>query len=136
MKHACRTLIKKGHAKVFPIFDFTPDPKLKLGKFSLSPKKLRIGGKGDLTLQLFSTGSKSQKLAIDYKIHFLKKNGKLSPKVFKWAEKQVPAGGTLELTTTHPFVNHSTRTHLPGKQAVELVINGVTLARVDFVLGR
>jgi 3-methyladenine DNA glycosylase AlkC len=136
VKHACRTLIKKGHARVFPIFDFTPSPKLDLVKYTLTPKKIRIGGTGTLTLSVVSTSKKSQKLAIDYKMYFMKKNGKLLPKVFKWTEKTVKPGAQLDLTTSHPFVDHSTRTHQPGKQAVEVVINGTSLQRIEFVLSR
>ncbi|MEW6050676.1 MAG: DNA alkylation repair protein [Candidatus Zixiibacteriota bacterium] len=136
LKHACRSLIKKGVPGVFPLFGFTPS--VQLGKVTLATSKRRvtIGAEFILTCRLVSKAARPQKLAIDYKIHYVKSNGRTQPKLFKWAEKRLPAGGSLELSTRHSFAERSTRRHFPGKHLVELIVNGRPLARTSFDLVR
>ena len=73
-------------------------------------------------------------LAIDSRIHYVKKNGKLSPKVFKLAEKTIAAGDKAHIKTNHSFENRSTREHYPGKHRLDIIINGDTAHTVDFSL--
>jgi len=67
-------------------------------------------------------------------VHYRKANGKLAPKVFKLAEKTLPAGSTLSLSTGHSFRTMTTRKHYPGKHQVEIVINGRTYESITFQL--
>ncbi len=134
IKHACRTLIKRGDRAVFPLLGFTANPKIELKNFKLSGKKIKIGSDVIISFDLLSLAKRPQKLAIDYRIHFVKKNGKLSPKVFKLAEKKLPAQESIAAATKHSFRNHSTRTHLPGQHRLDIVVNGIVVKSNDFRL--
>jgi 3-methyladenine DNA glycosylase AlkC len=136
VKHACRSLIKKGDPRVFPIFGFTASPKLDVKALSLSKKRIKIGGELVLKAELKSLSKKSQKLAIDYKVIYVKKGGKTSPKVFKLTEKELSPGNKLSLSIKHSFQDRSTRLHHPGKHRLELVINGKSFGSLEFHLTR
>ena len=134
VKHACRTLIKQGPPDVFPLFGFTENPELSVGKFGLAAKRVRIGDESEVLLTLQSAADKPQKLAIDYAVYYVKKNGEAKPKVFKLAEKTIKPDETLKLSTKHSFREMTTRRHYPGKHEIELIINGLPLDRATFTL--
>ena len=134
IKHTCRTLLKQGHPDVFPLFGFTENPKIEINNFSVERRRISIGAKARITLEIKSTSSKTQKLSIDYKMHYVKKNGKQLPKVFKFSEKTIDPNETIQLATTHSFQEMTTRTHYPGKHNIELMINGKSYKSVEFTL--
>ncbi len=134
VKHACRTLLKKGQPEVFPLFGFTEKPKLKISNFKMDKKKITIGDSAIISFDLLSKTSKNQKLAIDYKLYYMKKNGKQSPKVFKLSEKKMDGNQHIPLSTKHSFKEMSTRKHYAGKHSLELIINGNIVASLDFSL--
>ncbi|HOP08320.1 MAG TPA: DNA alkylation repair protein [candidate division Zixibacteria bacterium] len=132
IKHGCRTLIKTGYPPVFELLGFTPNPRVKVERFDLSPADPIIGAKIGLTLILSSAARKSQRIVIDYRVTYARPNGRSGLKVFKWSEKELPAGGKLELVTSLSLRDHSTRKHHPGKHKIDLMINGVTAATAEF----
>jgi 3-methyladenine DNA glycosylase AlkC len=134
VKRACRSLIKKGYPEVFPIFGFAANPHVQVDQFQPRKKRVTIGKDLEIVCRIVSTSKRRQKLAVDYRVHFVKKNGKASPKVFKWTEKALAAGETLELSTALSLKNMTTRKHYPGNHEIELVINGKSQAGSSFKL--
>ncbi len=134
VKRACRTLIKKGDAASLNLFEFEKKPKLLIKNLKLKPEKIRIGEDLFFTFDLVSNKSTPQKLAIDYKIHYLKPSGSLLPKVFKLKEVTLKPKQTLSLQKKHPFKQFSTRRQHPGKHLLEIQINGAISASAEFVL--
>jgi hypothetical protein len=127
VRHALRTLIKKGDPKVMALFGYGP-ARVK-ASLKVKPARLKIGETAKIELEIRSTVAKDQKLLIDYAVHDRKANGSLSPKVFKWTEKVLPGRGTLNLTKQQPFRDVSTRKHNPGMHQIEVMINGQPVAR-------
>ena len=74
---------------------------------------------------------------IDLVVHFVKKSGKSSPKVFKG--KTVVIGGheSVSFERTIPFVDVSIRKHEPGIHRIEAKVNGklVPLGSVTLTRG-
>jgi len=136
VKHACRTLIKHGHPDVFAVFGYTANPKLQLENLKLSAKSVRIGGEITFSFDLVSQAKTKQRLVIDYHVHFVKKSGKRSPKVFKLTEKSLGPGETITVTKRQSFADHSTRKHLPGDHTIEIFINGISRGAIDFPVRR
>jgi 3-methyladenine DNA glycosylase AlkC len=134
IKHASRTLIKKGDARSLAVFDFEKNVKLKLESFRLEKAKIRIGEELKFSFDVVSEKSKAQKLVIDYAIHFQKKNGGMLPKVFKLKELTLKPEQTVNISKSHSFKKISTRTYYPGKHAVEIMVNGKSFGRKEFVL--
>jgi len=134
IKHGCRSLIKQGRHDVFGLLGFTEKPKVAIARFKTNRKRVRIGDSFKLSVDIVSKANVEQRLAIDYRVHYRKANGKLAPKVFKLAEKTLPPGGTVSLSTGHSFRAMTTRKHYPGRHEIEIVINGRTCDRIEFHL--
>ena len=133
LRHACRGLIKQGHAAALAVFDRHP-PQLKKGALRLSTPSLRMGEVLEMQMLLRSTAQVPQQLTIDYVLHFLKANGQRSPKVFKGALLTLAPGESITFCRSHRFREVTTRKHYPGEQGVCLRINGVDTEVVGFGL--
>jgi 3-methyladenine DNA glycosylase AlkC len=134
MKQALRTLIKKGDTRALHVFGAGHKADVKVEIFSVTPAMLKLGGAVDITAKLSSTGSAPQKLLIDYAVHYVKKAGGTSKKVFKWKELTLAPNASFELAITRAIRDFTTRTHYPGRHSVELIVNGEVLARASFDL--
>lgn len=124
VRRGCRTLLKQGHPKAFRLFGFTNKPRVKVIKFSIDSRRLQIGDAISLSAKVVSESGALQMLALGYRIHFIKADGKVSPKLFFLGEKEIEPSGRLEITTRHSFDDLSTRRHYSGRHLIELVING------------
>ena len=82
LRHASRTLIKKGHREVLAAWGLDQAFKGELA-FRLGPRRVVVGDSLEMTLTLRSTARRAQKLAIDYVVHHVKADGRTTPKVFK-----------------------------------------------------
>lgn len=134
IKHASRTLIKKGNSGSLSVFDFEKDAKVKVENFKVKPAKLKLGESLVFEFDLISEKNKTQKLVVDYVIHYVKKSGELSPKVFKLKELQLGAKERVHLSKKQVFKDFTTRKHEKGQHVVEIQVNGKILARQTFQL--
>lgn len=131
-KHALRTLIKRGCPEALALLGYTP---LSLDKisFTLTPAKVSVGDIVTLTLTLNAPSTTN--VLIDYRIHFVKKNGTRVPKVFKWKTATLKSGEILTLTKKHHLkADASTFTRYPGEHVVDVQINGVIVCKGSFML--
>ncbi len=134
IKHACRSLIKQGNPRVFPIFGFTTNPKIKVGRLCLSDKTFKMGSTLKLDFEIQSLSDKNQKLAVDYKFYFVKKSGKATPKTFKLSEKTLKGKGVSPFCIKYKFKDLSTRKHYPGMHKIEIIVNGQCYKDISFEL--
>ena len=131
VKHALRSLIKAGHVGALGVLGYRNVPGLK-GTLKAAPKKVRIGESLELTATLSTP--KTSEAMVDFVVHYVKANGQLSPKVFKWATRQLPAGQSTSLSKSLAMVERSTRRLYPGLHRVELQVNGSRVAAAEFTL--
>lgn len=134
VKHASRSLIKKGDARSLAVFDYEKSPQLKISKFQISNSKIKLGNNFSFSFDIVSEKSKSQKLVIDYAFHYQKKSGELAPKVFKLKDLDLKAKQTVSISKSHRFMDFTTRKHYLGKHAVEIFVNGKSYGKKEFVL--
>jgi len=134
IKHAGRTLIKKGNQESLAVFNFEKNVKVEVSNFKLNKSKLKLGESLHFEFDLISHKSTNQKLVIDYAIGFVKKSGEVSPKIFKLKEIELSPKQSVHVSKTQPFVNLSTRTHFKGNHFVEIVINGKSYIKQEFML--
>ena len=132
VKHACRTLIKQGHAGALAAFGFTTPDLLKC-EVSVGAEAFNVGDTMDISLSLSARGG-PQRLLIDYVIHFMRANGRLSPKVFKWTEITLAQGENLMLNKAHKYRKVTTRKDYPGLQRLTVQINGQDMGGPEFEL--
>ena len=134
VRHGCRSLIKHGDPRVFPLFGFTARPKLTCTAVKASQKTVAIGSDIKFSFSLVSKAARSQRLAIDYRITYARANGRTSEKVFKLAERTLEAGETIPLAIKQSFADLSTRRHYPGPHRLEIIVNGRVVGEVSFNL--
>jgi 3-methyladenine DNA glycosylase AlkC len=133
LKHASRTLIKKGDARMLKAWGLGR-PLRGEAQLKLSPRRASVGETLNLDVQLRSSATRAQKLVIDYAVHHVKANGETSPKVFKGWVLDLAAGEARTLRKTHSLRPITTRRYHAGRHAVELRVNGETLGRATFDL--
>jgi 3-methyladenine DNA glycosylase AlkC len=133
-KHASRSLIKKGNVASLSLFNFEKNTKIKVEKFKFLKSIIKLGETLQFEFDIVSEKSTSQKLAIDFKIFYIKKNGELSPKVFKLKELQLVGRGKIHIVKKHLFKNFTTRQHYSGKHYIEIMVNGNSVSKTSFQL--
>lgn len=132
-KHACRTLIKRGHPRALHLFGFGKQAEA-TATLHVSPARLALGERLTLSASITSTADHGQRLVVDYVIHYVKAAGSLFEKVFKWTEVDLAPHATLKLAKTQVIRDFTTRKHHPGAHRVDLQINGQRVAQSQFVL--
>lgn len=132
IRHACRTLIKKGDPKALALFRYEKNIKVTLNRFKLSAPVIRIGDKLGFSFDLVSGKRAAQRLVIDYAVHYPKSSGTVFRKVFKLRDLVLPPDQRLSLARSHSFKDLSTRRHLPGKYRIDIQVNGRVLGSKTF----
>jgi 3-methyladenine DNA glycosylase AlkC len=132
IKHACRTLLKKG------------DPGI-LSLHGLDARQLEVDGikhrrkleMGESLNFSFTVRNKSKKpvlARLEYALYFLRQNGQYGKKVFKISEKTLPGATAIEVSRSHAFRPITTRVYYTGIQRLSIIVNGRETAPVDFRL--
>ena len=133
-KQALRTLIKKGYNPALKLMGYGHEAQIKIGKLKLNKKIFNENEILSFEIALTSLDSKSQKIAIDYVIHYQKANKKLSPKVFKLKVLDLKPQEMIQIKKNHNLKTVTTRKHYPGLHKIEIQINGKILASVPWQL--
>ncbi len=133
LKHATRTLVKQGDARVLKAWGLGK-PLRGNATLSITPKCVAVGDNVELAVTLASTASRAQKLVIDYAVHHVKANGSTSGKVFKGWVLELTANEERSLRKSHSMRLITTRVYHAGHHAVDLRINGQTVASAGFDL--
>ena len=133
LRHASRTLIKRGDARV--LAQWGHGERLRgTARLALRPARVALGGEVTLKLDLSSRGAQAQKLEIDYVVHHVRADGGTSPKVFKGWRVELPARGTLTLVKRHALRPVTTRRYFGGRHRVQVQVNGEAVAEAAFTL--
>lgn len=133
LRHASRTLIKRGDARVLCVWGLGQAVKGNVS-LSMTPRRVRVGEHVTLKVTVTSSSRRAQKLAIDYLVHHIKADGNTSVKVFKGWQFDMPAGSTRVLEKRHSMKRITTRRYYPGKHKVEIQVNGAVVASALFTL--
>ena len=133
LRHASRTLVKRGDARVLAAWGLDR-PFRGQATLALAPGRVAIGEALTLKLALQSTARRPQKLVIDYAVHHVKADGRLSPKVFKGWTLTLAPGEARTLVKRHSMREVTTRRYHPGPHALDVRINGRVVAQAPFVL--
>jgi hypothetical protein len=127
-------LIKKGNKNSLAIFNYEKNIKVAVDDFKLSSSRISLGESLEFSFYLNSLKSKTQKLVIDYIVHYQKKAGATSAKVFKLKEILLEPKQSLVISKKQVFRDFSTRKHVNGRHTIEIQINGLVMAKQEFYL--
>lgn len=134
IKHALRTLLKKGHPGALELLGFSSQPQISVSAIRLEPAQISLGEDVIFSFEITSTGEKEQHLMIDYQVNFMKANGTQAPKVFKLSQKTLGPGESLRIQRKHAIKPITTRKYYPGKQTFQPQVNGVLFGEADLML--
>lgn len=134
VSHALRSLVKSGHQGALALLGAGTVPKVTITAVRITPKRVPLGGTVTITAIVTSASRAAQDLLIDYAVHYVKADGRTSPKVFKLKRVSLGGGDEAPIRITIKLANLTTRTHYPGRHAVELRINGRAFPVGTFVV--
>ncbi|TDL38954.1 DNA alkylation repair protein [Arthrobacter nitrophenolicus] len=133
VRHGLRTLVKKGHPDALTLLGFTPG-QVDVSGPGLDRDVLTLPDELAFAFTVTNTGTGDVRLALDYRVHYRKANGRESAKVFKISTVTLGPGESRSVTKRHAFRQMTTRVHYPGVHALELQINGVAQGRTEFLV--
>lgn len=133
VRHALRTLVKRGHPGALAALGFAPAT-TEVDGFAVDSATVPFGGSVRFVATVRNTGTEQAKLAIDYVVHHQKANGTQTTKTFKLLAKELAPGEHVLLTREHSFRAITTRRYYPGAHAISLQVNGVQTAALPFEL--
>lgn len=129
-----RTLIKQGHPKALELVGAFQNLKIKMSPLKLSKKSYKMNDRIAFVFAIKSETKKSQKLVVDYVIHFMKSNGTTAPKVFKLKNFELKALESVSFKKSHHLKEITTRVYYPGIQYLQIQVNGKTYEKVKWNL--
>ncbi len=134
IKHALRNELKKGNPEALKIQGYSLSPKIKISKFLISHKEVKIGDLLKFSFIITNSGENIENLLIDYICFFMKSNGEKAPKTFKISVRKLKKAESIAIEKTHSFKRLSTRKLHNGKHEIALFINGKIFDRKSFEL--
>ena len=134
VKHALRSLVKRGDPGALALLGHGARPRIEVVSAEVTPARVRIGGKAAFRVTLASRARRSQSLAVDLEVHFVKKDGAARPKVMKGRALELRPGEIATVAKTISLAVHSTRTPNPGAHAIDLLVNGVRYPGARFTV--
>lgn len=132
VRHALRTLVKRGDAAALALLGFRPAPVEVEGPF-LDRTRLVLGESVTLTGSVRNVGPETARLVVDHVVHHVKADGSRSPKTFKLTTLTLAPGERADLRKVHAFRRITTRRYRSGVHGIALV-NGVATDPVDVEL--
>ena len=131
LKHGSRTLLKASNKEILELFDYKNSDSLKVENFTCS-EIVKEGEEVHFSFDIV-TDEKMDKLRVEYKLDFLRANGKHNSKVFKISEVD-DFIGKKSINKKHSFKKISTRRYYLGTHKVSIMINGIVLDECEFEL--
>lgn len=132
IRHGLRTLVKQGDDEALSVLGFGPDTPASVRAVRCQPKKVSIGEKVRIEIDVENPSKDEARALVDLRIHFVKANGQARPKVFKGAELELEPGVCKTLRKTISLAQHSTRKHYAGTHRVEILLNGAVSPGGEF----
>lgn len=133
VRHALRTLVKRGHPGALGLLGFAPAA-LEIDGPVLDGDRVPFGGTLRFTAKVRNVGAEEARLSIDYVVHHQKANGSRTAKTFKLTTRTLAPGEQVRLSREHSFRPITTRRYYPGPHAVALQVNGVATDLASFEL--
>jgi 3-methyladenine DNA glycosylase AlkC len=136
IRHALRSAVKRGDRAALEVLGFAANGTARLGDLTIEPERPRIGETVRISLSVGNAGQKRAAFNVDLRVHFVKANGRTSPKVFKVREIALEPGERARLSKLISLRQQTTRTHHAGEHHVEALVNGVAYPAGSFLVER
>lgn len=134
--HALRSAVKRAEPGALQVMGFGGEPKVAIGKVNIRPKRVVSGNSVKISFEVKNTGRRNQRMLVDFRVHFMKANGKTNPKVFKLKVIELAPYETVQMGKAISLAEMTTRKHYAGAHKVDVVLNGRTIPLGKFDLLR
>lgn len=136
VKHACRTLLKRGDQRALELFGYRRTVGVKVTGLRLSAAKLRIGEDLRFQFNVLHRARRPVALRLEYAVDFVKASGRTTRKVFKISEGIFGPDEPRQFERKHRFRDFTTRKHHPGEHRLSILVNGEVSADRSWMLAR
>jgi 3-methyladenine DNA glycosylase AlkC len=133
VRHALRTLVKRGDSDALALLGFASPATITVTDLDIAPR-VRIGDKLPMAAVVRNSGDESVNVVIDYSVGFRKANGTIAHKVFKLASKSLAPREQIAISKSHSFAPITTRRYHPGGHELAVQVNGRRMALAQFEL--
>ena len=133
VRHGLRNHLKDGHPDALAIFGYGR-PDVAVGDLQAAPATVSLGESVTAFFTLQSLNADDQLLMIDLVMGYVKANGSVSPKVFKFKELTMAPNAVEACTKSFEMIERSTRKLYPGTHSLTVRVNGKDLATTEFEL--
>lgn len=130
IKHACRTLLKRGNRQALALFGFDSISQLTVTDFIIAQPSITMGDA--ISFSFCITAAQTANVRLEYGIDFVKANGTQRRKIFQIASGTLQKGQSKCYTQRYLFEDLSTRKHYPGVHAITLILNGHPMITQSF----
>ena len=128
IRHALRTLVKRGDPHALTVLGYGVRAKVALQRASIEPSRAPIGGAVTVAFELASEARRMQRVLVDLRVTYAgARAGADRTKVFKLDAGELEPGGTMAFGKRLSLRQMSTRTHYPGVHRVEALVNGAAI---------
>ena len=124
IRHALRSAVKRGEAGALDVLGFGEAALVSVGKVRITPQRPAIGSSVAIACEIANPASVAQRLLVDLRVQYVKASGVRNPKVFKLKTVELAPRETVPVRKALSLAQLTTRTHYPGRHAVEVLING------------
>lgn len=133
VRHALRNQLKAGEPRVMELYGYRPGV-VDVSGLSVSPSTICVGESVECVFELVNGSDAPQDVMADVVVGFVKADGRVAPKVFKFKSVTLGAGESVECVKKLVFKQLSTRRLYPGEHSVLVRVNGVDCEPVFFDL--
>lgn len=133
IRHASRTLIKKGHKEAFRLHG-VESGKVKVLSQKILTKKVELGKVLKVEVEFQNLGSKKLKVILDHEVHLLKANKKHNIKCFKGKSVELSSKEIKKVEFNIPLKPVTTRTYYSGQHFWNIKVNGISEDKLSFTL--
>lgn len=134
IRHALRSAVKRGERAALEVLGYGSTATVAIRNVQISPRKARMGDSVGIFFEVVNTDSQGQSLLVDFRVHFLKANGKTRPKVFKLKTVDLSHHEKARLGKKISLKEMTTRKHYSGTHKVDAVLNGYVIPLGEFEL--
>ncbi len=133
IRHASRTLIKKGHPKAF-LLHGVESGKIEVLSQKIMTKKVELGKTLQVEVEFKNKSHKKLKIILDHEVHLLRANNKHNIKCFKGKCIELDPSEQKKLSFNIPLKPVTTRTYYSGKHFWNIKVNGISEEKLSFTL--
>lgn len=134
VRHALRTLLKKGNPRAMRILGFRPNVDIEVSPLVLAADSVQEGGSIAFRTSLKNLESICAPVLVDYVVHYVKSSGERKKAVFKLNTLMLEPGKNVTVEGNHSFRKVKTRQLYSGRHRIDVQVNGRMVVGCEFTL--